>query len=81
MVAWPTYAGLSIFQSFDIFEVPSEELPAANCLALGDTVLLPAGYPRTAAAIWHRGFQVLTVPIDEFAKADGGVTCLSLLDP
>jgi N-dimethylarginine dimethylaminohydrolase len=26
-----------------------------------------------------RGFAVLPVPISEFAKADGGVTCLSLV--
>lgn len=81
MLAWPTYASLPMFQDLDIIEVPAEELPAANCLALGDTVLLPVGYPQTAAAIWQRGFQVLTVPIGEFAKAAGGVTCLSLLAP
>ena len=27
----------------------------------------------------QHGFQVLPVPVSEFAKADGGVTCLSLI--
>ena len=51
LVAWPDYAGLPQFSGCDVIVVPEEEAPAANCLALGDTVLVPAGYPRTAAQI------------------------------
>ncbi len=79
LVAWPDYAGLPQFSRCDVIVVPEEEAPAANCLALGATVLVPAGYPRTAAQIWQRGYQVLSVPLSEFAKADGGVTCLCVL--
>ncbi len=78
VVAWPVYAGLVQFAGFDVIVVPEDEAPAANCLPLGSTVVVPAGYPQTAAAIWHRGFRVLSVPLGEFAKADGGVTCLSI---
>lgn len=81
LVAWQAYAELPQLQGLDVIVVPPDEAPAANCLTVGDTVVIPAGYPRTAAAIWRRGFRVLTVPISEFAKADGGVTCLSLLAP
>ena len=35
--------------------------------------------PQTEAQIRQRGFRVLSVPVDEFAKADGGVTCLSIV--
>lgn len=89
LLAWEDYAGLPQFAGLDIIVVPAHEKPAANCLALpapghpqggeGETVIMPAGFPETASALWHRGFRVLTVPIGEFAKADGGVTCLSLL--
>jgi dimethylargininase len=48
-------------------------------VAVGGSVLLPAGYPFTAAEIGSWGFEVLPVPLSEFAKADGGATCLSLL--
>jgi dimethylargininase len=48
-------------------------------LGLGDSVLVPAGYPRVAAALRDRDFTVLTVPVSEFAKADGGVTCLAMV--
>jgi dimethylargininase len=59
--------------------VPSEEAAAANVLAVGTTVILPAGCPRTAAAVAALGFEVREVDLGEFHKADGGATCLSLL--
>jgi dimethylargininase len=59
--------------------VPPEEAPACNVLAVGSTVVLPAGCPRTAAAVHALGFEVREVDLGEFYKADGGATCLSLL--
>lgn len=79
LVAWQDYAGIPPFAACDVIVVPEQEAPAANCLALGDTVVVPAGYPRTATQIWQRGYRVVSVPLGEFAKADGGVTCLCVL--
>lgn len=79
VLAWPAYRDLPFLAGLDVIVVPEREAPAANALAVGDTVLVPSGYPQTAAAIWRRGFRVLSVPLSEFAKADGGVTCLTLL--
>jgi dimethylargininase len=59
--------------------VPPEEAAAANLLAVGTTAILPAGCPRTAAAVAALGFEVREVDLGEFHKADGGATCLSLL--
>jgi dimethylargininase len=59
--------------------VPVEEAAACNLLAVGTTALLPAGCPRTAAAVRALGFEVREVDLGEFHKADGGATCLSLL--
>jgi dimethylargininase len=59
--------------------VPPEEAAAANLLAVGTTAVLPAGCPRTAAAVRALGFEVREVDLGEFHKADGGATCLSLL--
>src|SRR5215218_3711440 len=58
--------------------VPTEEAAAANVVAVGTTVILPAGCPRTAAAVAALGFEVREVDLSEFAKADGGASCLSL---
>jgi dimethylargininase len=59
--------------------VPPEEVAAANVVAVGTTVVLPAGCPQTAAAVAALGFDVREVDLSEFAKADGGASCLSLL--
>jgi dimethylargininase len=63
----------------DAIRVPIEHAHAANALAIGEYVVLPAGHPAVAAEIRSRGFDVLETPLTEFAKADGGATCLSLV--
>ena len=79
LLATETWAGHPAFAKLDVVRVLPEEAYAANALGANGHVLLPAGYPQTAAQIRARGFEVLPVPLTEFAKADGGATCLSLL--
>jgi dimethylargininase len=79
LIAVEAYAGHPHFAGLDGIVAPPEEAYAVNVLGLGESVLVPAGYPRVAAALHARGFTVLSVPVSEFAKADGGVTCLSLV--
>ena len=43
-----------------------------------DTVLMSADAPRTAELFRGRGLTVVTVPITEFEKLEGCVTCLSV---
>jgi dimethylargininase len=57
-----------------------EESAAANCIRAGETVILPAGNPRTAALLGERGFHVVKVDVSELQKAEAGVTCMSLID-
>ncbi len=60
-------------------ETPPGEEAAANVLSIGDgTVLVPAGHPGTAARIAAAFLTPVQLVVDEFAKADGGLTCLSL---
>jgi dimethylargininase len=40
---------------------------------------MAADHVRTAEIIRDRGFAVQAVDLSEFAKAEGGVTCLSIL--
>lgn len=62
-----------------VLRVPAGEAYACNALGIGQKVILPAGYPKTAAMLRAHGLEVLPVPTTEFAKADGGVTCLALV--
>jgi len=64
---------------FEIIEVPGGEPRAANVLAIGDTVLVPASFPRTAEMLAHMGRQIRTLDISELMKAEAGLTCSSLL--
>jgi dimethylargininase len=66
------------FQKFDIIEIPEEESAAANCIWVNDTVLIPHGYPITTQKIIDKGYPVIELDISEFAKLDGGLSCLSL---
>jgi dimethylargininase len=79
LLAAGQYTDLPAFAGLDVVCVPAAEAYAANALGVGEAVILPAGYPRTAALVRERGFEVLVVSLSEFAKADGGATCLSLL--
>jgi dimethylargininase len=63
----------------EAIRVSLEHAHAANALAIGNYVVLPSGHSSVAAEIRERGFEVLETPLSEFAKADGGATCLSLI--
>lgn len=79
LLATDLYARLPAFAGLEAIRVPPDEAYAANALGVNGSVILPTGYPRTAARIRERGFQVQPVPLTEFAKADGGATCLALV--
>jgi dimethylargininase len=66
-------------RGFRAVAVSADEPLAANVLALGGDVIVPAGYPETAARLEQIGRRVHAVPVSEFEKRDGGVTCLSVL--
>jgi dimethylargininase len=66
-------------REFELVKVPDGEPSAADILPIGDTVCIPAEHAETADLLRRRGFEVRSTPLSEFAKAEGGVTCLSLL--
>lgn len=55
------------------------EPDAANALRMGDRVILSASWPRTAARLRQAGIDVHTVAMSEMEKAEGAVTCCSLI--
>jgi dimethylargininase len=70
------------WQSLDGFEkisIPQDEPWAANTLCVGNAVCIAAEHVQTANLLIESGFDVRTVPLGEFAKAEGGVTCLALI--
>ena len=65
--------------SFGTVDIPAEEPTAADVALVGETVCMATEHPRTAELIESLGFTVRTTPLSEFAKAEGAVTCLSLI--
>ena len=59
--------------------VPVPEPWGANVALFGATVCAAGHNERTAEMIRELGFEVRTIDISEFAKAEGGITCLSIL--
>lgn len=67
------------FARFDLVDIDPSEPAAANVLAIGDRVLCADEFPRTRARVESRGFVTLSVPAGELAKAEGGLTCGSIV--
>jgi dimethylargininase len=64
---------------YRLLEVDPGEPFAANTLAVGGVVLAAAGAPATARRIGALGMDVVEVDVSELAKAEGGLTCCSIL--
>jgi dimethylargininase len=67
------------FEQFDLIEVDPAEPLAANCLPIGKSIIFPAAFPKTRAKLEERGYKVAKVDVSELAKAEGAVTCCSLI--
>ncbi len=66
------------WSGFDRIVVPVGEEYAANILWINGHLLTPEGFPGTLAALANSGLPVITLPMTEMQKMDGGLTCLSL---
>jgi dimethylargininase len=67
------------FEEYDWIEVDPSEPFAANCLPIGESIIFPAAFPKTRAKLEERGYKLVTVDASELAKAEGAVTCCSLI--
>ena len=59
-------------------EVAPEETYGANCVRINDEVLIAAGHPILEAALGRLKYRLRRLHMSEFAKMDGGLSCLSL---
>jgi len=59
--------------------VAPEEPHAANALRVADAVIHPASETRTRERLVAAGLEVVPVDVTEVQKAEGGVTCCSVI--
>ena len=67
------------FASLEIMTVAPSEPAGANALRIGTAVIYPTHHPETAERLDRAGVRVVPVPCTELAKAEGGVTCCSVV--
>jgi dimethylargininase len=71
----------ALFNDWRIINVDKSEPAAANALLIGESVIFPQEHPRTRRRLEASGIDVRPVPASELARAEGGVTCCSLIVP
>jgi dimethylargininase len=67
------------FDGWRIIDVDEGEPVAANALRIGESVIFPKELTRTRRKLEAEGIELIAVPTAELAKAEGGVTCCSLI--
>lgn len=75
----PRWIDREIFAAYELIAVDSEEPHAANALLLDERVIYPTSFPRTLEKLLAHGVDVHTVDVGELQKAEGAVTCCSLI--
>ncbi|MGD2070751.1 MAG: arginine deiminase family protein [Gemmatimonadota bacterium] len=64
-----------------VIEIDPDEPLGANAARANGALVTTAAAPRTATRLRRAGYDVRTVAISEFEKAEGAATCLSLRIP
>lgn len=75
----PAWVDARALGGLDCIEVDPAEPMGANVVRVGDALLYGASYPRTRARLEARGYRPVCVDASELAKAEGAVTCCSLV--
>ena len=75
----PEWVDARLFAPLRVIEVDPSEPFAANAVMVDGSVVYPAEHLRTLERLESAGLDVRKVPAGELAKAEGGVTCCSLL--
>ena len=78
LVAIDALANHPEFGDYEVLRVPAGEEYAANCVRVNDVVFVADGYPRTHGMLRRAGYSLELLNMSEYAKMDGGLSCLSL---
>jgi len=75
----PAWADKRDFAGMKFIEIDPSEPYAANAVIIGDTILYPRAFPATHRKLADAGVKMVDVAADELAKAEGALTCCSLI--
>jgi dimethylargininase len=75
----PAWTDKKNFAGMKFIEIDPSEAYAANALLIGDTILYAKSFPKTRKKLEDAGIKIVDVDADELAKAEGALTCCSLI--
>jgi dimethylargininase len=75
----PEWVDKKNFRGMKCLEIDPSEPYAANALLVEGTIIYPKAFPKTQERLETAGIRMITVDADELAKAEGAVTCCSLI--
>lgn len=75
----PAWVSRNQVDGVDCLAVAASEPHAANVLQVAAGWIYPASFPRTRDILERNGISPVLVDVSELAKAEGAVTCCSLL--
>lgn len=79
LVLNPRWVDRGAFDAVRVVEVDPSEPFAGNVLRVGSATICSEAYPRTRRRLEEEGVTVRALEVSEFAKAEGGVTCCSII--
>jgi len=75
----PDWVDPEAFAGYTRMRVHPAEPFGANALLVGESVIYPEAFPHTANQLSNAGIDLLAVDVSELAKAEGAVTCCSII--
>jgi len=79
LLVQPEWVDAGVFADYRVIPVDPDEPHAANAVRIGDSIVYPTSFPRTRARLEAAGVNVLAVDVSELQKAEGAVTCCSIV--
>ena len=75
----PGWTDKDNFAGMKFIEIDPSESYAANALMIGETILYAKAFPKTRKKLEDARIKIMDVNADELAKAEGALTCCSLI--
>ena len=75
----PAWVDKNDFRGVKFIETEPSEVYAANAVMIDSSIIYPAAFPGTQKRLEAAGIPMVIVEADELAKAEGAVTCCSLI--
>ena len=79
VISTAKYADHPLLKDLEILTVPDDDWYSTNNIVIEDTVIMPAGFPRTERLVGEAGFRVIPLEMTEYPKCEGALTCLSMI--